>query len=217
MDYNIYGLKQYNEEYLLKTSIISLINTISSLDSNHIDSYTMTIIPLLIDILASDIVKQETKLSCFSCLGDIILYCPSAFKHLDDIMSITLSACETALQSSSDIDIMEYLQQLKQTLLQVLSSIAISTGENNKRKELAQYIPQIFANIKLFNLNAEGNELKHSSIVLIGDLVVLYQHNLKPLLQDIFFTNLINTLKLGHIKKYNKTIEWVENLIKNII
>jgi hypothetical protein len=216
MEYIIYGLKQYTDDYLLKTSVMSVCNLVNAIESNF-NPYVDYVIPLLIDSLASGVVQQSTKLNCITCLSDISMFCPGIFTHLDSIMEIILSACSLASERTDDPDIREYLISLRDALLQTISAIVIATGENGRHKEFSIYVTQIIGFIKQMNSDdGAGNGLKHTSLALLGDMICLYHSELRPLLRDGFLTELIQTLRLTYIKKYEKTIEWVENLYKSI-
>jgi hypothetical protein len=216
IEYIIYGLKQTNEDCLLRTSIMSYINFLTAL-GNKLDAYTDIVIPLIIDILEHETVSQTTKLSSIYCLGDLFTYCPKAFTHISNTMEILLSACEMTAGKSTDSDLQAYLNGIRFASLQTLSSIVISVGENDQRTNFAQYVTKILSYIKLFNMSSDGNELKHLSIALLGDLIIVYQGELRHLIQDRFYTDLIYKLRICNIKKYEKTVEWVDSLIKNIV
>lgn len=183
--YIIKGLENHNNFDLLRVSILSLDDIINSLgkENNYINIY----LPLIFNFLSDDDIDYSLKPLCFNIIGDIFIYCPNeALKYLDKIMNIIIEAMEvTSIQfdENSEQEKFDYFIELREKIIETITSIFYGVKENNKTKDFKPFINNIINYINDVGSDYECPlNIMLEGLMLITDFCDSYKKEIEPLL-----------------------------------
>jgi hypothetical protein len=202
MNILIFSLKQHNELYLCKTTLlcISILSQVRECISNYIEE----ILIILIDLLSSPDVFQELKSIIISVIGDLFLN-NNLNNYLDPIISILFSACDIVADKTDEPFI-----KLKENIIECFSTMLLSS-----EYKLAQYIPEISNKLRIFCNHNPSNLIQILCINLIADIAYIYGDQFRSIVCEKYIIDIINNFR--HNSEKRKKIEWAENIIIKIL
>ena len=97
--------------------------------------------PPLINILKDPKQDRMSKLQAIIALGDLAMNCPLAFtsNYLEDVLKILESACRLSLTTNdylADEDMLEYLDRLRETLIDCYTTLVHGVKQSNHSQPL---------------------------------------------------------------------------------
>jgi hypothetical protein len=111
-----------------------LVSDLTNAFRQNISPYLMDFVPNLINILKDPGHTRESKLQAIIALGDLAMNAGETFcqQFLPDVLKILENAASkslTSVKESEDIDLAEYLNHLRETLVECYTTIV--HGVNN--------------------------------------------------------------------------------------
>ena len=199
--YLLHGLSLTDSLDICRASLITLSEIIIYSEKDFC-IYVGQYLKLILNILSDNTIVRELKPRCLHTIADLFIYCrQEVFKYFDDIMKMVggaLQACQMNYGAEMDtIDFINYIIELKASVLETLSSIFMAVQEEGKIIEFIPYAKSIIENINII-LREEGqinSEIIQASIALIADFCKAYGKDIKPLLQTTLIKDNIEKLK----------------------
>jgi len=144
----------------------------------------------LLELLKNKDKERLAKLQAIIALGDLAMNCPIAFTQnfQIDVLKILDSACKQSLSVSAfsdDEDMLKYLSQLRETLVDCYTSLIHGITMSNLLEPLKQIAPSLIlflGNCTDKSLNPDKAFVK-SVVGLIGDLANLIGKECKELIK----------------------------------
>ncbi len=224
--YLMIGLKSTQQAQLCKISIHVLSDIIRSIKEGFSD-YINNFLPVIIGILSDNSIDKVLKTHSFNVIADLFYCCPNQiFSYFNEIMQIIGSAIGAAgkyeVNAENDEETYEYLQDLREHLLETLTCIFCAVQEKNSINEFVVYVQPILEFVyKLSNIENQRLEILKYCIGIIGDFSSAYGNNIKDLLNLEVISNLIETLKkpeyFNNDKDIDNLIKWASTIIENVL
>ena len=220
------GLKSLDSPSLCFKSIICLSNIIIY-NNNDFHNYLDNYMQIILNLLSNPDIDKQIKPICFNILSDLFLFCKNEiWKYFNEIMKVIGGAIEVSdidLSNENDTDNINFFIELKEHLIETITCIFRALQDINETKQFDNYIKRIilFINNILKHEKFTSNELRLSSICLIGDFCSAYGNVIKMLLDQRLIKESIDLLcsnkeNLSNMES-KEMITWARNEISNVI
>ena len=214
-----FSIKNFNNNSLSKTGLISLLHCITSVESTV--NKTESMIKTLIEVCSSNDVTRQNKTIAISIIGHIVLFDGNNFSpYLETIMKLLFSAAKLGfnLGNNLDEDLIEFVKSLRYELIQTFTCIELTF--NNVNTILTPFIKDIFEFLKscINDTKIQNIEILKSILKLILDLFGIYGQQFKELCDENFTNIFIKLIQEYFInKKMDSDIEQDILILKSYV
>lgn len=215
------GLKNH-QEYQVCCAAVGLTGDICRGLKSKILPYCDDIMTCLLDNLGNPNLHRSVKPQILSAFGDMALSIGPAFvKYLHVVLQMLLHASQVQVDTS-DFDMMEYLNELRESVLEAYTGIiqglkGVEKTPNPDVFRMEQHVPHIINFIKTI---AQEGDCTDSIIAitagLIGDLCSAFGPKLYPLLDDVLINQLLAEGKKSRISRTKTLCNWATKEIKKL-
>ncbi|KAG7188845.1 hypothetical protein KM043_008451 [Ampulex compressa] len=185
------GLKNH-AEYQVCGTAVGLTGDICRALKNKILPYCDEIMTLLLENLGNNTVHRTVKPQIFSVFGDIALSIGPEFKKYLDVVLQTLAQASQANVDRTDYDMIDYLNELREGVLEAYAGIVQGLRGDNTNpcpdgavalvEPHVPFIIQFITSIAQDREHSDGNI--SAAIGLLGDLVTIFGVKLLPMQRD---------------------------------
>jgi importin subunit beta-1 len=214
------GLSNH-EEYQVCIVAVGVVGDLCRALENQMINYSDDIIRCLLHNLRNPNIHRQVKPPVLSCLGDIALAVGGNFdKYLEVTVTMLLQAQNvcSVVSPEEDDDTIDYINQLRESILEAYSGIIQGLNDANKANMLIQYVPGIvhFLESLASCVSKDDSVLKHA-VGVVGDLAHAIgapaaQH-LKP---RTLIQNLIREGLRSSDDQTKETAEWAKGVVKHL-
>lgn len=186
--------------------------------------YCDEIMTLLLENLSNDSVNRSVKPQIFSVFGDVALSIGPEFKKYLDVVLQTLAQASQANVDRSDYDMIDYLNELREGVLEAYTGIVqgLRGDETNPCSDAAialvephvPFIIQFITSIAQDREHSEGNI--SASVGLLGDLVTVFGVKLLPMVETEPLTELLTKARRSRIDKTKTLANWATKEIRKL-
>ncbi|XP_019853838.1 PREDICTED: importin subunit beta-1 isoform X2 [Amphimedon queenslandica] len=223
-NYLIAALKNYNDVQVCQAAIGLVGDLCRSLSVNLIP-YCENIMQIMVDTLSNPTVHRSIKPPILSTIGDIALAIGSQFMiYCAPVLGILEQASRTQSENSSDLDMLDYLNELREGCLEGYTGI-VQGLKGDKENEVSSdiqlivpHLPWILAFIEII-----GNEQEKTDSViagaagLLGDLLNCFGAQLIPIItQKPAITKLLSEGRQSRNKRTKTLATWSMKTIKQL-
>ncbi len=139
-----------------------LISDLATAMGDAIGEYMLDFVPCLLTILKNNDQDRNTKLQAIVALGDLAMNSPSTFisSYLEDVLKILSSAANLSLSTQQfldDEDMLDYLQRLRDSLIECYTTIVHGVKQSAYTRPLIQNTPTIFKFLEEASTNKVHN------------------------------------------------------------
>ncbi|KAG0057156.1 karyopherin beta [Gryganskiella cystojenkinii] len=174
-----------HEEYQLCSIAVGLIGDICRSLGPQSATYCNEFMSTLLQNLQSPVLHRNVKPAILSCFGDIALAIEGQFgSYLDVTMNVLAQAC-TIRASPMDGDMIDYVNQLREGIVDAYVGIVQGLKAGNNSSLLAPHLTHVFEFLNtVYNDPERSDTVLRSMIGLIGDLAESFPGGeIKSLLQ----------------------------------
>ncbi|GAB9473868.1 Importin subunit beta [Globisporangium polare] len=159
------GLRN-SEEYMVCSVAVGVVGDLCRALEKNILPLCDDIVTALIEILKNASLNRSVKPPVLSCFGDIALAIEGDYERyaLPSLEMILQAAGACGTITSEDDEIVDYMNQLRESVLEALTGIVQGLGAVNKATLILQYAPQIGA----FLATLANDSVTRSETVTIG-------------------------------------------------
>ena len=217
------GLKNY-AEYQVCCAAVGLTGDICRALKSKMLPYCDEIMTLLLENLSNDSVNRSVKPQIFSVFGDVALSIGPEFKKYLDVVLQTLAQASQANVDRSDYDMIDYLNELREGVLEAYTGIVqgLRGDETNPCSDAAialvephvPFIIQFITSIAQDREHSEGNI--SASVGLLGDLVTVFGVKLLPMVETEPLTELLTKARRSRIDKTKTLANWATKEIRKL-
>ncbi|XP_076765223.1 importin subunit beta Fs(2)Ket isoform X2 [Xylocopa sonorina] len=217
------GLKNH-AEYQVCCAAVGLTGDICRALKNKMLPYCDEIMTLLLENLSNTTVHRSVKPHIFSVFGDLALSIGPDFKKYLDIVLQTLAQASQANVDRSDYDMIDYLNELRECVLDAYTGIVqgLRGDTENPCPDAAialvePHVPFIIQFITSIAQDREHSEGNISACVgLLGDLVTVFGAKLLPMVETEPIIELITKARRSHTEKTKALANWANKEIRKL-
>lgn len=201
MPFLLKGLEAFKEADLLKSSITTLCTMIVILTDKIPQQFIDRIISIIFSILSDSDINKAVKPVAFNVLSDLVYSNPKAigpyYNNIIQILGIALQAAKTTSQCNEDIELYEYIINLREHIVELITCVFYSLKESNATNTFVSLIQQVMEFVNKINKREENPSyyLVKDSLGLIGDLCEHYGKDMKVYLDTQVIRDMIEKLR----------------------
>jgi len=149
---------QAHEEYQMCSIAVGLVGDICRALNEGVIPYTDEFMTHLLEDLQSSILHRDVKPAILSCFGDIALAIGSNFVNYLSIVMAVLKQASSMEASPNDYDMIDYVNQLREGILEAYVGIVQGLKSGNCAGEMASHVNDIFAFMHTIHDDVEKTE-----------------------------------------------------------
>ncbi|XP_024882019.1 importin subunit beta-1 isoform X5 [Temnothorax curvispinosus] len=216
------GLKNY-AEYQVCCAAVGLTGDICRALKGKMLPYCDEIMTLLLENLSNNAVHRSVKPQIFSAFGDIAMSIGPEFKKYLDVVLQTLVQASQANVDRSDYDMIDYLNELREGVLEAYTGIVQGLrGDANNCPDAAialiephvPFIIQFITSIAQDREHSEGNV--SAAVGLLGDLVMVFGTKLLPMVETDPLNDLLAKGRKSRTHKTKQLASWAAKEIRKL-
>ncbi|XP_049318405.1 importin subunit beta [Bactrocera dorsalis] len=215
------GLKAY-QEYQVCCAAVGLTGDICRALKQLIIPYCDEIMTLLLANLSEPTLHRSVKPQILSAFGDMALSIGSEFvKYLNVVLDMLNAASQLQVDSSS-YDMIEYLNELRESVLEAYTGIiqglkGVEPQPHPDVFHLESHLVNIIAFIKRIAIDGDNSDSMIASAAgFIGDLCTAFGPRLYPMLEDVTITQFLADGKRSKAARTKSLCNWATKEIKKL-
>eukprot|EP00298_Acanthocystis_sp_HF-20_P016134 c21387_g2_i1.p1 GENE.c21387_g2_i1~~c21387_g2_i1.p1 ORF type:complete len:856 (-),score=317.86 c21387_g2_i1:49-2616(-) len=207
------GLQNHLEFEVCNVAVGTVGDLSRALDRSF-EKYSDEIVTILLQNLSDPKLDDSVKPAIFGVLGDIALAVRGKFvTYLNHVIPIIVQACQITVEDD-DEDVIEYVNELRQSIFDALVGIVQGLGDANRCDALVPHLGSFFGYIQLVARDESRDiELLRSAVSLTGDLCALVKQPCAPYVKDQTIQAIINEAIADEIDEGKYAREAVTKLI----
>eukprot|EP00298_Acanthocystis_sp_HF-20_P016132 c21387_g1_i2.p1 GENE.c21387_g1_i2~~c21387_g1_i2.p1 ORF type:complete len:853 (-),score=331.88 c21387_g1_i2:106-2664(-) len=189
------GLQNHQESEVCNIAVGVVGDLTRSLDRGF-EKYSNDIVTILLQDISDPRLDNYVKPPIFAVLGDIALAVRGKFvSYLGHVMPLLFEACALQVDGDEDDRVSDYLNQLRQSLLDAFVGILQGLNDDKRIDTCAPYLEKIFQFIRTVALDdSKDEDVLKTALSLLGDLCRFFQHSCTPFVKD---QSIISMVKEG--------------------
>ncbi|OXU27419.1 hypothetical protein TSAR_008605, partial [Trichomalopsis sarcophagae] len=215
------GLKNH-AEYQVCGAAVGLTGDICRALKNKMIPYCDEIMTLLLENLSDNTVHRSVKPQILSVFGDIALSIGLEFKKYLDVVLHTLGQASQANVDRSDYDMIDYLNDLREGVLEAYTGIVqgLRGDGSSPSPDVSLVEPSVPFIIQFITTIAQDREHSDSNIAasagLLGDLVTVFGVKLLPMIETEALTDLLNKGRRSRTNRTKNLATWATKEIRKL-
>lgn len=215
------GLKNH-AEYQVCGAAVGLTGDICRALKGKIIPYCDEIMTLLLENLSDTTVHRSVKPQILSVFGDVALSIGLEFKKYLDIVMHTLAQASQAQIDRSDYDMIDYLNDLREGILEAYTGIIQGlNGDGTPGNSAVNLVePSVLFIIQFITSIAQDREHSDGNIAaasgLLGDLVTVFGAKLLPLIDTEPIQDLLTKGRRSQTSRTKNLATWATKEIRRL-
>ncbi|PNY06922.1 importin subunit beta-1-like protein, partial [Trifolium pratense] len=209
------------EEYQVCAVTVGVVSDICRALEDKILPYCDGIMTQLLKNLSSGNLHRSVKPPLFSCIGDIALAIGDNFnKYLTYAMKTLQNAAEVSAHTSGlDSEMEEYINSLRNGILEAYSGIFQGFKNSSKTEFLIPYAPHILQFLDSIYMEKDKDAVvTKTAIRVLGDLTDTLGSNVGSLIQqNSSCTEFLNNCLISDDHMIKESAEWVKSALNRAI
>ncbi|MBA0616059.1 hypothetical protein Godav_016143 [Gossypium davidsonii] len=213
------GLQNF-EEYQVCAVTVGVVGDICRALEEKVVPYCDGIMTQLLKNLSSNQLHRSVKPPIFSCFGDIALAVGEYFeKYLMWAMSALQSAAELSTHTTGDDELIEYINTLRNGILEAYSGIFQGFKNSPKTQLLIPYAPHILQFLDGIYMEKDMDDVvMKTAIGVLGDLAdTLGSHAASLIQQSVSSKDFLNECLSSEDVMIKESAEWAKLAISRAI
>ncbi|DAZ92715.1 TPA: hypothetical protein N0F65_012409 [Lagenidium giganteum] len=213
------GLRN-SEEYMVCSVAVGVVGDLCRALEKKVLSLCDDIVSALIDILKNPALNRSVKPPVLSCFGDIALAVEGDFeRYVASSMLMILQAADACGSiTTDDEDIIEYMNQLRESVLEALTGIVQGLGAANKAPMLLEYAPQIgMFLMTIANDRNRADGVTTAAVGLIGDMGQAMGKQVADIATQAFVVQLLTDCQqMEHNPQSQNLAVWAQKILMDL-
>lgn len=182
--------------------------------------YCDTIMQVLVQCLKDQSIHRSVKPPVLSCFGDIAMAIGGAYQpYLQMSMLMLMQAGSTKIESEDD-DLMEYLNMLRESVLEAYVGIIQGLRDGNKLQEFGQYVaPVLHFLADIANDQNRDEYVLSKAVGLLGDIAMTMTPilpQLKSELKQGFAVGIVQEAMSSGDQNTVETAQWAGQILSQV-
>ncbi|KAH9922336.1 ARM repeat-containing protein [Epithele typhae] len=212
---HLYPALKAHEDTQLCTVAVGIIGDISRALGDQTAQYCQAFMSVLLENLQSDVLNRNVKIAILACFGDLAMAIGPQFEpYLNATMGV-LRQAGSVQPNPLDIDLVEYVGQLREGILEAYTGIVSGFKNTPKVELLLPHIPHILELVQKCLADSERSESTIKTAVgLVGDLADAFPvGQLKQLLLAEWLASELR-MKGRMSPETKRTLKWAREMVK---
>jgi len=164
------GLRSF-DNYRLCMSAVGAVGDIGRAIEGRIQPFCDEIMGVLIESLKDVSINRNVKPPVISCFGDIALAIGGAYEPYLQLSAMMLMQASTTRAPDDDEDLIEYVNALRQSILEAYTGIVQGLKGGNKLQLLVPYVASILQFLQQLATDPNRDDgVLNKAVALIGDI-----------------------------------------------
>eukprot|EP00392_Amoebophrya_sp_AT5.2_P011617 g11696.t1 len=194
--YLVMALSNYEDVQTCNMATALIGNPLASNLKDRLWNYTESLIPPIIKNVHEEDCDRKIKLSCICALGDCAMALGGKFvPALPQVATVLQSASQIIVEDADyeNLDWIEYVNKLRETVLEAYISIAYGLSEAGQLDHFKAYVNAVLLLISVIVEDSKrpgkivNNDVMRQACSAMGDLVNFFQSELCSYLRDASF------------------------------
>jgi importin subunit beta-1 len=213
----IQGLSNYEEHTVCSVSV-GVVGDISRAINIKILPYCDEIVTILLQDLQNPLLHRNVKPPILSCFGDIGMAIGGEFvKYLNVVMTMLQQASSTTTVNTSDSDLVEYINQLREGIFEAYTGIIQGLRSDNCADNFLPFVNQVLSFITfVFTDNTRTELVSKGGLGVIGDLAHALGPKVKQQLLQASVKNIISECLNSENQQTQEIAKWVKDTISKL-
>jgi len=215
------GLKNH-EEYQVCQAAVGVTGDICRALSSKVMPYSDEIMMMLLENLGNDQLHRSVKPQILSVFGDVALAVGIEFKKYLEVVIATLHQASQAQVDKSDYDMVDYLNELRESCLEAYTGIVQGLkGDGETPSPEVNVIQPHVTHMLQFIEHIASDEDQSDGVIaaccgLIGDLCTAFGVNILQLLDKEPITNMLTKGRRSKTAKTKALATWATREIRKL-
>jgi len=210
------GLKNY-EEHQVCSVAVGVVGDVSRALGTKILPFCDELVTLLLQDLQNPVLNRNVKPPILSCFGDLALAIGGEFvKYLDFVMNMLQQASTTTVDTS-DYDLLDYLNQLREGIFEAYTGIIQGLRSDNAADHILPHVNHIVNFVGYVSTdNSRSETVTRGALGVLGDLAHALGGKVKQFLTQPFVKSLINECLNSDNSTTSDTARWAKEVISKL-
>eukprot|EP00428_Durinskia_dybowskii_P064152 CAMPEP_0170368380 /NCGR_PEP_ID=MMETSP0117_2-20130122/7427_1 /TAXON_ID=400756 /ORGANISM="Durinskia baltica, Strain CSIRO CS-38" /LENGTH=852 /DNA_ID=CAMNT_0010623045 /DNA_START=84 /DNA_END=2642 /DNA_ORIENTATION=+ len=213
----INGLKSV-EEHQLCTVAVGVVGDLCRALDKGLLQYCDDIMRALLELLQSQVLNRSVKPHVISLFADIAMAVEGDFdRYAAIILNILKQAGEVNI-NSNDEDLVEYINTLRNSILEAYTGILQGLKEANKQDTI---LPFVEGMVEFLHRSAADenrtNEVLKSCVGLLGDMGQTFGVKMQALYQMPFVPLLIQQASQSDEEDIREIAQWAQSMVQSVL
>jgi importin subunit beta-1 len=214
------GLKNFSA-YQVCIVVVGTVGDISRSIEGAIQPYCDSIMSALIECLKDQSIHRSVKPPVLSCFGDIAMAIGGAYQpYLQLSMMMLMQAGATKVDSTDD-DLIDYLNILRESVLEAYVGIIQGLRDGNVLQEFGQYVPPILRFLSDMAQDPNRDDYVLSKAVgLLGDIAMTMTPILPQLKNELnqpFAAEIVRQAMSSSDGNTIETAQWASQILNEAV
>jgi importin subunit beta-1 len=206
------------EAYQLCKTAVGTVSDISRAIEARLTPYCDDIVGALVAALRDESVDRTVKPPVIQCFGEIAMAIGGAFEnYLNFAIMLLLQASGTTADENDD-DMVDYVNQLRETILEAYTGIFQGLRDGNLLNLLKPYLGGVLQFLELLAMDQHRDDLVLGRAVgLIGDISQMMGSAVRAELTKDYVKLLIQEALQSGDETVNETARWTLDVVNEVI
>jgi importin subunit beta-1 len=214
------GLKNFSA-YQVCIVAVGTVGDISRNIEGAIQPYCDSIMSALIECLKDQSIHRSVKPPVLSCFGDVAMAIGGAYQpYLQHSMMMLMQAGATKVDSSDD-DLIDYLNMLRESVLEAYVGIIQGLRDGNVLQDFCQYVPPVLRFLSDIAQDPNRDDYVLSKAVgLLGDIAMTMTPILPQLKNELnqpFAAEIIRQAMSSSDRNTIVTAQWASQILNQAV
>lgn len=209
---------QNSDAYQVCAVAVGLVGDICRAIEGRIQPYCNDIMSALMQSLHNQTLHRSVKPPVISCFSDIALAIGAAYEPYLQVSLMMMMQASQTRAPEHDEDFIEYVNQLREGILEAYTGIIQGLAEGGKMNLLLPYVEAIFQFLEL--ISTEGHYdmgVLGKSIGLIGDLATCAGSTVGRYLNQPFVQALLQAGRTCNDNTIQGTTAWATESVQKVL
>lgn len=213
----IQGLSN-QEAYQVCGTTVGLVGDIARAISDKLTPYCDEFVSCLLKALQNPLLHRDVKPPILACFGDIALAIGGEFRKYCPYVMSMLQQASTTTVDKEDYDLVEYLNTLREGILEAYTGIIQGLRGDNAVNEISSSLTHIVQFVAIIQQDDQRTEaVTKAAVGVIGDIASAFGSQVKDLLHRQFVSSLISECMKEDASESAKTVaKWVSDVVSKL-
>lgn len=215
--YLIAGLRQY-DRFQVCNIAVGLVGDIARAIEVKILPFTTDIMQALIESLKDSTLHRSVKPTVLACFGEIAMALTDKYEPYVQHSLMLLMQASAAEAPQDDDDMIDYINQLRENVLEAYTGIVNGLDEGKRLNLLATYIPALLQFLqKIANDPNRDDHVLGKAVGLIGDIAKAMGAQIKDQINQPFVGQLLQAASRSGEPETAQVGQWAMGVVQAAI
>lgn len=215
--YLVAGLRNF-EAYQVCVVAVGLVGDISRNIEGSMQPFCDDIMQALIAGLKDSRIHRSVKPPGLSCFGDIAMAIGGAYQPYLNVSGLMLMQASATQVPSDDVDLVEYLNLLREAILEAYVGIIQGLQDGNLLNEFGPYVPHVLQFLHVIAEDPNRDDfVLNKAVGLLGDLGQTIGPQIKNEINKQFVSKLVNDGMSSNDPSLVQVATWASQVLTQVV